>query len=60
MKTKIKLGKSVSDKVNASVYYSAINPIYDSLYESVYDSVWSLVNDSISVPVRLLTTRILR
>jgi hypothetical protein len=52
MKTKIKLGESVKDKVRSSVWnlvgHSLMSSVRGSVNISIYDSVWRLLVDPVN------------
>ncbi len=52
MKKKIKLGKSVKDKVRSSVWnlvgHSLMSSVRGSVNISIYDSVWRLLVDPVN------------
>ena len=52
MNTKIKLGRSVSDKLISSLDMSMIGALCGSVNIPVYDSVWRLVRSSVDNSVR--------
>jgi len=51
MKTKIKLVRSVSDKLRSSLDMSMIGALCGSVNIPVYDSVWRLVRSSVESSV---------
>jgi len=51
MNTKIKLGRSVSDKLRSSLDMSMIGALCGSVNIPVYDSVWRLVRSSVESSV---------
>lgn len=47
MKTKIKLGKPISESVPNLIWGSVYRPVSDLVYDSVESSVWESVSSSV-------------
>ena len=48
MKTKIKLGRSVKDKVRSSVWNLVSHSLMSSVHGPIYDLVWRLLVDPVN------------